>query len=87
MTRSSTGTSEKRGRRATNLSLDEALVDEARRAKINLSRAAERGIAEELAEYRQAAAEQWLTEHARTIADINEWVERNGLPLDKYRQF
>ena len=74
-------------RRATNLSLNEALVEEARKANINLSQAAERGIAEELAEVKEASAQQWLAEHARTIQDINDWVERNGLPLAKHRLF
>ncbi len=74
-------------RRATNLSLDEGLVDEARRANINLSQAAERGIAEELAEAREASAQQWLAEHGDTLREINDWVEKNGLPLEKHRLF
>jgi len=74
-------------RRATNLSLNEALVEEARRANINLSQAAERGIEEELAEAREAGAHQWLAEHADTIREINDWVEMNGLPLAKHRLF
>jgi len=74
-------------RRATNLSLDESLVEAARRANINLSQAAERGIAEELAELREASAQQWLAEHAGTIQEINDWVEKNGLPLAKHRLF
>lgn len=74
-------------RRATNLSLNEALVEEARRANINLSQAAERGIAEELAAVREASAQQWLAEHAETIQGINDWAERNGLPLAKHRLF
>jgi len=74
-------------RRATNLSLNEALVDEARRANINLSQAAERGIAEELAEAREASAQQWFAEHADTLQDINDWVEKNGLPLTKHLLF
>ena len=74
-------------RKATNLSLSEALIEEARRANINLSRAAERGIAEELAEVKEASVQQWLAEHAGTIQEINDWVERNGLPLAKHRLF
>lgn len=74
-------------RRATNLSLNETLVEEARRANINLSQAAERGIAEELAEAKAANAQQWLVEHGDTIREINDWVEKNGLPLAKYRLF
>lgn len=74
-------------RRATNLSLNEALVEEARRADINLSQAAERGIAEELAEAREADAQQWLAEHGDTLQQINDWVDKNGLPLAKHRLF
>jgi hypothetical protein len=29
----------------------------------------------------------WLEENAEAIKSINEWVEKNGLPLAKYRQF
>jgi antitoxin CcdA len=74
-------------RRATNLSLDEGLVEQARRANINLSQAAERGIAEELSEVREADAQQWLAEHGDTLQEINDWVDKNGLPLDKHRLF
>ncbi len=74
-------------RRATNLSLNEALVEEARRANINLSQAAERGIAEELGEAREADARQWLAEHGDTLQQINDWVDKNGLPLAKHRLF
>jgi len=74
-------------RRATNLSLNEALVEEARRANINLSQAAERGIAEELAKAREANAQHWRAEHAGTIQEINDWTEKNGLPLAKHRLF
>jgi antitoxin CcdA len=74
-------------RRATNLSLNEALVDEARRANINLSQAAERGIAAELAAIKEASAQQWLAEHADTIREINDWADKNGLPLAKQRLF
>lgn len=30
---------------------------------------------------------QWLEENAEAIKSINEWVEKNGLPLEKYRLF
>jgi post-segregation antitoxin (ccd killing protein) len=29
----------------------------------------------------------WLEENAEAIKSINEWVEKNGLPLEKYRMF
>jgi post-segregation antitoxin (ccd killing protein) len=39
----------------------------------------ERGISE--------AGRKWLEENAEAIKSMNEWVEKNGLPLEKYRQF
>ena len=29
----------------------------------------------------------WLQENAEAIESINRWVEKNGLPLGKYRTF
>lgn len=29
----------------------------------------------------------WIEENAEAIKSINEWVEKHGLPLAKYRQF
>jgi len=29
----------------------------------------------------------WLEENSEAIKSINEWVEKNGLPLEKYRMF
>lgn len=29
----------------------------------------------------------WLEENAEAIKSMNEWVEKNGLPLAKYRKF
>ena len=63
-------------RKSADLSLDSNLVSQARDLKINLSRAAEDGIG------RAVKAEQerlWRLE--------NEYVEKHGLPLAKYRQF
>lgn len=31
------------------------------------------------------AGRKWQEENAEAIASINEWVEKNGLPLAKYR--
>jgi post-segregation antitoxin (ccd killing protein) len=36
---------------------------------------------------RSAEAEQWLEENAEAIKQWNEWVEKNGLPLERHRQF
>lgn len=71
-------------RRATNVSLDETLVAEARELDINLSRACERGLAEQIGETR---AERWRAENAEAIEAWNSYFEENGLPLAKFRQF
>jgi antitoxin CcdA len=71
-------------RKATNLSIDPALVEEAKALGINASRAAEAGLREAV---RTAKSQAWLRENAEAIAGWNAWVEEHGLPLDKYRQF
>lgn len=73
-----------RTRRATNLSLDAALLDEARALGVNLSRACERGLAEQVADARAA---RWRTENDAAIAASNAFVEANGLPLAGDRLF
>ena len=67
-------------RRATNLSLDPRLVAKARRLGVNLSRAAEDGI-------RRATAARWRAENAEAIRQSNDYVEKHGLPLARYRMF
>lgn len=71
-------------KRPTNVSLSQGLVNEAKALGINLSRACERGLAQEIAEARAA---QWLEENRDAIASWNEYVESNGLPLARFRQF
>jgi antitoxin CcdA len=71
-------------RKPTNLSLDPALLHEARELGVNLSRAAEAGLRVAV---REAKAEAWRRENADAIASSDAWVEANGLPLERYRQF
>lgn len=71
-------------RKATNVSLDAALIEQARDLDINISRACERGLAEQIAEARD---ERWRRENAEAVASFNTYVERNGLPLARFRQF
>lgn len=70
--------------RPTNVSLDRALVDEARALGINLSQACERGIAAQLAETRAA---RWTQDNREALASSNDHVEARGLPLAGQRQF
>ena len=71
-------------RRAANLSLDSTLLEEARRLGINISRACEHGLAEEIAKVR---AQLWREENREAIASSNAYVEKHGLPLAQYRIF
>lgn len=71
-------------RKPTNLSLDAALLQEARSLDINLSRAAEDGVAQAVARERAA---QWKRDNAAALSSSNDWVARNGLPLEKFRAF
>jgi antitoxin CcdA len=71
-------------RKSANLSLDSDLISRARDLKINLSRAAEDGIERAVKAERERL---WRIENAEAIRLENEYVEKHGLPLAKYRQF
>lgn len=71
-------------RKPTNLSLDSALLKEAKGLGINVSRSAEAGIAEAVKRHKQ---EKWLKENASALASSSAYVEANGLPLARHRQF
>lgn len=71
-------------RKPTNLSLDSTLLKEAKSLGINVSRAAEAGIAEAVRRHKQ---EKWLEDNASALASSNAYVEANGLPLARHRQF
>lgn len=65
-------------KRPTNVSLDAALVDDARSLGVNVSAACEAGLRQELRTAREAA---WLEENREAIASSNAFVEKYGLPL------
>lgn len=71
-------------RKSTNLSLPSDMVEEARALGVNLSRAAEEGIAKALKAERE---KRWKEENREAIEAANAWVEANGLPLEKHRMF
>jgi len=70
--------------RATNLSLSASLVDEAKELGVNISLAAASGLEHAVARRR---AERWVEENAPALDSYNDYVERNGLPLEKLRLF
>ena len=71
-------------RKPTNLSLDSVLLKEAKILGINISRSAEMGIAEAVKLRKQA---NWMKDNAQALASSNAYIEANGLPLAKHRQF
>ncbi|MBI1235394.1 MAG: post-segregation antitoxin CcdA [Alphaproteobacteria bacterium] len=71
-------------KRATNLTIDPVLLDEARALNINLSATFEASLRDAV---RKLKAAQWLEENRAALEGYNAWVEKNGLPLEKYRQF
>lgn len=71
-------------RRPTNVSLDQELVRQAREEGINISRACQSGLE---AAVKKARADKWLEENREAIDSWNKWVEENGLPLARHRQF
>jgi antitoxin CcdA len=71
-------------RRPTNISLDAAMIEDARELGINISRACEEGLAKQISIER---GRRWLEENREAIESSNAWVEEHGLPLAKYRPF
>jgi antitoxin CcdA len=71
-------------KRATNVSLSEVLLAEAKSLTVNVSRACEAGLA---AEVREAKARRWQQENEAGFKAWNDYVERNGVPLADYRKF
>lgn len=71
-------------RKPANLTIDAALLAEARRYGVNLSRAAEEGLR---AAVRAAKAEEWRRENRAALDSANDWAEAHGLPLAKHRLF
>jgi antitoxin CcdA len=71
-------------KKATNVSLAEPPLAEAKALRINISQAAEAGVAKAVAEKR---AELWIQENWAAIESSNAYVEEHGLPLAKHRMF
>jgi antitoxin CcdA len=71
-------------KKATNVSLAESLLTDAKDLGINVSQAAEAGLAKAVADKR---AEVWLKENMEAIESSNAYIEKNGLPLARYRMF
>ena len=71
-------------RKPHNLTLSEALVAEAQDLGLDVSDAAEKGLARAI----QAEKERrWKIDNAKAIKASNDYVAKHGLPLAKYRMF
>lgn len=64
------------GKAAVNLSISDAILNEARTLKLNLSQFLEEGLREHL---KRRRAEKWAEENREAIQACNERVEREGL--------
>ena len=71
-------------RRATNLSLNAKVLDAARELGMNVSQTVDALLT---AEVRKRYWERWNEENKDAIAAYNARIEREGLPLAKYRSF
>jgi antitoxin CcdA len=77
-------TLEVRTRKSTNVTLPLEVLDRAKELGINLSRASERGVREEIQE---TEARRWADDNSDLVAAYTSMVERDGLPLANYRTF
>lgn len=71
-------------RKATNITVDAALLAQAKALKINVSQASEAGLRQAVA---AAEADRWLADNAAALDSSNAYVERHGLPLARFRSF
>lgn len=71
-------------RKSTSMTLDRALLDEARELGINISKAAEEGVSTAV---RHERGRRWREENAGAIADYNAFIETHGVPLAGHRKF
>lgn len=71
-------------RKPHNLALSEALVAEAQDLGLDVSDAAEKGLARAIKAEKER---RWKIDNAEAIKASNDYVAKHGLPLAKYRMF
>lgn len=71
-------------RKAVNLTVDEALLQQAKALEINLSRSFERHLSDVIA---KAQSERWLDENREALADYGRYIARRGVFSDGLRRF
>ncbi len=72
------------GKRATNVSVNQGLLEEARVLGINLSATLEKALESEV---RARRREKWLAENREAIAAYNAHIEEHGVFGDHVRSF
>lgn len=71
------------GKRATNVSINQGLLEEAKALDINLSATLERALEQEV---RARKRERWLQENREAIRDYNAWVAEHGVFSPMFRK-
>lgn len=71
-------------RKSVKISISLQLLEDAKGLGIDISRAAETGIAKVIAAEK---TRRWQEENKQAIEGWNDYVRRNGLPLARYRPF
>jgi len=79
-----TTATERRRKKAANLSVDEKLLARARRLKLNLSQVLEAGLAEAI---RREERAEWLRRNRAALDAYNEHVEKHGVFSEGLRSF
>ncbi len=73
-----------RRKKATNLSVDDSLLQTAKRLNLNLSQVFEAGLIEAI---RRCQREEWLQQNRAALDAYNEHVEKHGVFSDRLRSF
>lgn len=71
-------------RKATNVTVPIDVYQRAKDLGINFSRTCELALREAI---KLEEGRRWAEANAEFIKNINEWVEKNGVPLSEYRMF
>ena len=74
----------KTAKKAVNLRINQALIDEAKALKINLSQTLETSLVEIL---REKQKEAWLQDNQDAVASYNQRIEKQGVFSNGLRQF
>jgi antitoxin CcdA len=71
-------------RKATNVTIDTELLEHAKSLGINVSKASEDGLSRAVAAKQEAL---WLQSNQAALESSNAYVDTNGIPSSKHRNF